>query len=227
MLRRGALPAQEGQTLLLYTDGLTEAENGRKEQMGTERVEHILEGLGERTAHEVLLGIRRQLDQFVAGAEQSDDLTLFAIGYKCCKTLILDNRLEELKKLPPFIGELEQELSLPKAVVLSVRLALEEALVNVINYAYPARETGKINLKAQYKPLERSLRFELTDSGKSFDPTQVAEADLSLGVEDRPVGGLGIFLIKKRMDEVMYKRENGMNKLMLTKNLDATTLKDV
>ena len=218
---------KKGQTLLLYTDGLTEAENGQKEQMGTERVEHILGGLGECTAHEVLLGIRQQLDQFVAGAEQSDDLTLFAISYKGCKTLIIDNKLEELKKLPPFIHELEEEYGLSKPVVMSIRLALEEAMVNVINYAYPGRETGRINLKALYKPQERCIRFELTDSGKPFDPTQVEDADLSLGVEDRPVGGLGIFLIRRRMDKMTYKRENGMNKLMMTKFLDTPNQKSV
>lgn len=212
---------KRNQTLLLYTDGLTEAENNRKEQMGTDRVERILGAMGECTAHEVILNIRQQLDQFVNGAEQSDDITLFAIGYKACKTLIIENKLEELRKLPPFIQELEEELCLPKAVVMSVRLALEEAMVNVINYAYPGHETGKINLKALYKPQEKAIRFELTDSGKPFDPTQVEDVDLSLGVEERPVGGLGIFLIKKRMDVVEYKRENDMNKLMMIKRLEA------
>ncbi len=210
---------RKGQSLLLYTDGLTEAENTEKKQLGTQRVEQLLSALGGKTSHEVLTEIRHQLSLFVGEAEQSDDLTLFAINYGGCKTLILDNKLQEIEKLPRFILELGEEAELTKAQMLSFRLALEEALVNVISYAYPKREAGKINLKALYEPQESYIRFELTDSGKPFDPTQVKDADLTLSAEERPVGGLGIFLLKKQMDEVTYKRESGMNKLMMIKNI--------
>ncbi len=210
---------QENQSLLLYTDGLTEAENEERGQMGTQCVKEILDGMGDKTPHEVIVEIRRQLKRFVGKAEQSDDLTLFAISYKNCDSLIIDNRLAEMKKLPVFLDKLGKELNLDRPLLLSLRLALEEAMVNVVNYAYPKGETGKINLKVKYKPLESLLRFELTDSGKPFDPMAAKDADLTLGVEDRPVGGLGIFLIKKRMDEVTYKRENGMNKLIMTKKI--------
>lgn len=187
--------------------------------MGTQRVERLLSLLGGKTTHEILTDIRSQLRLFVGDAEQSDDLTLFAINYGGCKTLILDNKLQEIEKLPAFIEALGEEAQLTKPQMLSLRLALEEALVNVIRYAYPARETGKINLKALYEPQESYIRFELTDSGKPFDPTLAKEADLTLNVENRPVGGLGIFLIKKQMDKMTYKRENGMNKLMMVKNI--------
>ncbi len=211
---------KKGQSLLLYTDGLTEAEDKEKNQMGTERVEQLLATLGGKTSYEVLSEIKYQLSMFTWGAEQSDDLTLFAIRYGGCRTLILDNKLQEIEKLPQLIKELGEEAQLTKQQMMSLRLALEEALVNVINYAYPERETGKINLKALYEPNESFLRFELTDSGKPFDPTRVKDADLTLGVEDRPVGGLGVFLIKKKMDKVTYKRENGMNRLIMIKSIE-------
>ncbi len=210
---------KEGETLLLYTDGLTEAENKTKEQYGTKRLETLLATFRDMTSHEILGRVKENLETFVDGAEQSDDLTMLAISYDNCRTLILDNRMDEMAKLPPFIKGIGEELQLEKSVVLSVMLALEEALVNVVNYAYPEKDSGKINLKAIYKKGSSSLRFELTDSGKPFDPTRAKEADISLGVEERPVGGLGIFLIKKRMDEVIYKRENEMNKLIMTKKI--------
>ncbi len=210
---------EKGQTILLYTDGLTEAENEKRGQMGTRHVKEMLDGMVDKTAHEVIMEMRRQLKRFVGKAEQSDDLTLFAISYKNCDALIIDNRLAELEKLPVFLRKLGDELGLDKPLLLSLRLALEEAMVNVVNYAYPKGETGKINLKVKHKAQEALLRFELTDSGKPFDPTAAKDADLTLGVEERPVGGLGIFLIKKCMDEVTYKRENGMNKLMMTKKI--------
>ncbi len=210
---------EENQSLLLYTDGLTEAENEQRGQMGTQRVEQILGGMSDKTSHEVITEIRRQLKTFVGNAEQSDDLTLFVLSYKNCHLLIIDNQLAELKKLPVFLDKLGNELGLDKPLLLSLRLALEEAMVNVVNYAYAKGERGKINLKVKYEPKESLLHFELTDNGKPFDPTVAMEADLTLGVEDRPVGGLGIFLLKKCMDEVAYKRENGMNKLMMTKKI--------
>ncbi len=210
------------QTILLYTDGLTEAENEQRAQLGTERVRQILEGMANKTSHEVIKDIRHHLQLFVGNAEQSDDLTLFAISYNNCEQLVIDNRLAELEKLPLFLNRVGERLGLEKRLLLSLRLALEEAMVNVVNYAYPKGETGKINLKVKYEPQESTLRFELTDSGKPFDPTTAKDADISLGVEERPVGGLGIFLIKKCMDEVTYKRENGMNRLMMTKKIGET-----
>lgn len=209
-----------GQSLLLYTDGLTEAENATRQQLGAQRVEALLATLGGKTSHEVITDLREQLKLFVGEAEQSDDLTLFTISYYGCKTLILDNRLAELAKLPPFIQQLGEELALTQKQMMSLRLVLEEALMNVISYAYPKRDIGKVNLKVLYEPQPSHLRFEITDSGKPFDPTQVKEADLSLGVEEIPVGGLGIFLIRKHIDKVTYKRENNMNKLILIKNID-------
>ncbi len=207
----------EKQRLLLYTDGLTEAENGSKEQMGERRVEETLRQLAPLTSHQIVEGIRERMRAFVGEAEQSDDLTLLVLGYRSCHTLIMDNRLPEIEKLPPFIDALGQEAGLERPQLMQMRLALEEALVNVVNYAYPKQETGKINLKALYEPRYKTIRLELTDSGKPFDPTRVPDADTSLGVDERPVGGLGIFLMRKCMDEVDYRRENGMNKLMMTK----------
>ena len=210
---------QEGQSLLLYTDGLTEAENARKEQLGTQRMETELQQLTGKTAHEVIDGMKRSLTLFVGEAEQSDDLTLFAISYNGCQTLVIDNELKETAKLPAFLDQLSREMQLPRQFTLSLRLALEEALVNAVSYAYPKGEKGTINLKAIHDKDNRLLRFELTDSGKPFDPTKVAEADVTLGVEERPVGGLGIFLIRKCMDSVTYRRDNGMNRLIMTKAL--------
>lgn len=147
----------------------------------------------------------------------TDSLSPFAVPGKGSGSLIIDNRLSELEKLPVFLNKLGKELNLDNILLSSLRLALEEAMVNAVNYAYPKGGTGKICLKVKYKQQESLLCFELIDCGKPFDPTAVMDTDLTLSVEDRPLGGLGIFLIKKNMDEVTYKWENGMNKLIMTK----------
>jgi sigma-B regulation protein RsbU (phosphoserine phosphatase) len=103
---------------------------------------------------------------------------------------------------------------------MQMNLALEEAVVNVMNYAYPAGTEGKIHIEAQVNDIR--LKFVITDSGVPFDPTVKGEADVTLSAEERPVGGLGIFLVRQIMDSINYERINDQNILTLRKNLQKT-----
>jgi sigma-B regulation protein RsbU (phosphoserine phosphatase) len=96
-----------------------------------------------------------------------------------------------------------------------MRLALEEAVVNVINYAYPVGEQGEVLINADTNGHE--VRFTITDSGYPFDPTTVLEPDTTLDAQNRPIGGLGILLSRKLMDSISYNRKDGKNVLSLTK----------
>ena len=98
-----------------------------------------------------------------------------------------------------------------------MRLALEEAVVNVINYAYPEGTKGAVNIEVQANDVR--LKFVISDSGKYFDPTNVATADTTLSVEERSIGGLGIYLVRQLMDSVNYERIGGFNVLTLRKKL--------
>ncbi|MBR5803937.1 MAG: ATP-binding protein [Bacteroidaceae bacterium] len=133
------------------------------------------------------------------------------------KSLILANDIAEISKLATFIDEIGEEFSLAPDVVFNLNLVLEEAVVNVINYAYPKEEHQSIYLSATLH--EGSIVFVLTDTGKEFDPTQAPEADITLSAEERPIGGLGIFLIRQIMNEVKYQRIDGKNVLTLEKKL--------
>ena len=110
-----------------------------------------------------------------------------------------------------------EEFSLTPDVIFNLNLVLEEAVANVINYAYPKEEHESIYLSAKLQ--EGSIVFVLTDTGKEFDPTMAPEADITLSAEDRPIGGLGIFLIRQIMNEVKYERIEGKNVLTLGKKL--------
>ena len=104
------------------------------------------------------------------------------------------------------------------SLVMSLNLALEEAVTNVVLYAYPEGQSGKVDIQASMKG--RLLTFVISDAGVPFDPTtEVAEADITLSVEDRPIGGLGVFLVKQIMDTVSYQRTGGRNVLTLVKNV--------
>ena len=101
-------------------------------------------------------------------------------------------------------------------VLRGLNLALEEAVTNVILYAYPEGTSGDVLVDAAAG--EKALYFTITDTGKAFDPTTKEDVDINAGIEDRPVGGLGIHLVRKIMDDVRYERIGGKNVLYLTKN---------
>ena len=131
------------------------------------------------------------------------------------KKLVLTNEIAEINKLALFIEELGETLNLTSELVFNLNLVLEEAVSNVIFYAYPKEEHQEIVLIA--KMSNKSLIFVLTDSGKEFDPTQAPDTDVALSAEERKIGGLGIFLIRQIMNKVEYQRIEGKNVLTLGK----------
>ena len=96
-----------------------------------------------------------------------------------------------------------------------MRLAVEEAVVNVIEYAYPKGTKGEVNIRAASDG--HKLEFIITDSGIPFNPTEVTAADTTLSAEERPVGGLGILLVRELMDSINYERIDGKNVLTISK----------
>lgn len=139
--------------------------------------------------------------------------------YMETETLILKNTLSEVATLPPLVARLTERFSLDGETAGSLNLALEEALVNVISYAYPEGTEGQIRLAVSFQPATSALQFELSDHGKPFDPTTVPPVDTELPLDDRPIGGLGIFLIRNIMDKVEYAYRDGCNVLILTKEI--------
>ena len=104
-----------------------------------------------------------------------------------------------------------------RKVSAGLRLALEETVVNVMNYAYPSGEYGEVTIYADSN--YREVRFTVVDSGFPFDPTAVLSADITLDAKNRPIGGLGIHLTRKLVDSVSYCWKHGNNVLTLTKQI--------
>ena len=133
------------------------------------------------------------------------------------KRIVLGNRIEELVRMVMFLEEIGRDLDISEEAAFNIHLALEEAVTNVVMYAYPKDEEHDIELSVCGK--DNELIFKIIDSGKEFDPTQQPDADVTLSVEERPIGGLGIFLIRRVMEKVEYSREDGKNILTLVKKL--------
>ncbi len=207
--------------LLLYSDGLTEAENKAQDLYSDERLLEVVEGIGAGSkAVDILSRVKESVDTFVDGNEQSDDLTMLALKLKekiTARELTIKNDVAEISRLAEFVEMLGEERGFDPALTMNLNLALEEAVSNIILYAYPEKMGELITVKCVN--VAGSLVFTISDSGVEFDPTTVEEADVTLSVEERGTGGLGIFLIRQIMDDVTYQRIENKNVLTIKKNL--------
>ena len=131
--------------------------------------------------------------------------------------LRLANELADLASLAGQIERFGAEQRLPSSVVNALNVVLDEAVSNAINHGYDAGVRGEIAVRLR-RTGDRVVA-EVEDDGRPFDPLQAPPPDLTLPLERRPVGGLGIHLIRKLMDEVSYARRDGRNVLKMAKQL--------
>ena len=205
--------------LFLYTDGLTEAERSTHEQFGEERMmkELAISDYRLGSPRQIVERMQASVETFVDGAEQSDDLTMMAIRYQH-PALIMRNDIEQI----PTLAEWIDSIGVPEELSMPINLALEEIVTNVMLYAYPGK-SGQVlvecNKAVSDQPSAIRLIFTVTDSGIPFDPTKKEEVDTTLSAEERPIGGLGIHLVRQIMDEVSYERVEDKNVLTLVKNV--------
>ena len=208
--------AKEGDTLLFYTDGVTEAENAEGKQYGKECLKQTVSDESGRDIDGFLDGIVQSISGFTKGVKQSDDITVLAIRYEECRysnELSLKNRMEEMEKITAEIEKITEQFSLGKTGS-RIMLAVEEAAVNIINYAWPEGTEGYFTFTV--KIFQNSLTVILKDSGKMFDPTGMRLPDTDASLEERKIGGLGVMLLRKLSDSVSYHRScDGRNILTM------------
>ncbi len=126
--------------------------------------------------------------------------------------LALPAKLESLERLMGSISDCAKAQGFDQKRISEIELAAEEALVNVFNYSYPG-QTGEVEVICRAEG--DCFTIEIIDSGIPFDMTSLSDPDVTLSTEERRIGGLGVFLIKKVMDEVRYRREDDRNILDL------------
>ena len=203
--------------LFLYTDGLTEAENANHELYGEQRMMQCLSAMSVTRPREIIESLQDNVEVFVDGAQQSDDLTMLAVRYQI-PAIVMRNDIQQIPTLVEWIGT----LGIPDELNMPVNLALEEVVSNVMLYAYPNKNGQVLVEFAENETPDNQhpmIVFTVTDSGVPFDPTKQEEADITSPVEKRKIGGLGIHLVRQLMDEIHYCREEGKNILTLIKKL--------
>ena len=214
-------------TIFLYTDGITEAENPEHELFDDERLMKVAKKCVEENIilpDDIVNEIEQSIHQFVKDAEQSDDQTMMAVRYtkkeeaaRLKRSITLPNDIETIPQLSEFIEGVGEELEMDMSLVMSLNLAIEEAVVNVMEYAYPPGTEGTVTIEAVAN--ENRLKIIISDNGIPFDPTKKEKVDTTLSAEERPIGGLGIHLVREIMDSVNYEYRDHKNILTLRKKL--------
>lgn len=117
-----------------------------------------------------------------------------------------------------FAEEALRKAGCPRKAVMPITVALEEIFINIAHYAYPHR-SGEVTLAIDYDSESRTMTFQMTDNGIPFDPLSKPDPDITLPAEERQIGGLGIYMMRRTMDEVRYRYEDGQNRLTMKKAL--------
>ena len=216
------LEFKPGMALLLYTDGLTEAMDKERHLFGEQRLQEALHHAATLPSEDIVTHIQRQVAGFIGEADQSDDLTMLCMRYRAPENAVagkrhirLKNELYEVGRLKSFIFSLCKEIGADDSFTIGVNLAVEEAVANVIKYAYPKGARGYAEIDTHVE--DNCLVFVIVDEGKPFDPTKREAPDITQGVQERPVGGLGIHLVRNIMDEMTYKRDDKERNILTLK----------
>ena len=215
-----------GETLLLYTDGVTEALDPAEQFFSERRLESILTQINFASAREQIEHLTREITLFAAGAEQADDITTLAIRFLGAAgsnngelQFTLKNRIAEIAALGERLGEFAAVHQLTPNVLHDLNLALEEAVTNIISHGYSDHREHEILVCIRVE--SGAVIAELKDDARPFNPLTAPEADATKPLDERTAGGLGIHLMRKLMDGIEYQRLEDGNLLIMKKNLEA------
>ena len=219
-LRAGHIVLSTGDRLVLYTDGVTDAMNESEEFFSQGRLETTLEGGSAQSSKAVIEGVVSEVRRFSAGTQQADDITLLVLGYMGPKeaeqstiSVELRNDPSEIQRLNEIVTEFAVKHNLAAELTFRVNLVLEEIVTNVISYGYDDRLEHEISVRLSWR--DPRIELEVKDDGRPFNPLEAPQPETESPLIEKPVGGLGIHLVRRMVDHLEYKREGDKNCLVL------------
>ena len=219
-----SLECQPGDQLLLYTDGVTEALNEAREFYGEDRLEALVAKVQTLFPHDLVQAVLADVAAYAGEAEQSDDITILALKFgvppEVTAKLTVPAVDAELDHVNDFIHTELDQRRCPKRAQNQLDIAVEELFVNIAHYAYPeatAENPGMARISCTYSTTPPSVTVELADDGIPFDPLAKPDAVLSDNIEEINIGGLGILMAKKSVDEITYERRDESNVVTIVK----------
>ena len=210
---------QPGDIIFTYTDGITEAMDNNQQMYGEQRLKDALNKINDKNdIKEIISEIKQNVKTYTGDAPQSDDITMLCFKYneKEEKNVKTFNEKAIIQNYKPFCNWLHsamKEWNVNQELFNEIDMCSEEIFANITFYAYPEKN-GDINVVAEKTSNELILTF--TDSGIAYNPLEKPDPDITLPPEERPLGGLGIFMVKKMAENVDYERKDNQNILTLT-----------
>jgi phosphoserine phosphatase RsbU/P len=212
----------KGDTLYFYTDGVTEAMNRARELYGEDRLLTALNKYKFFSPREIIVNIKKEVDNFAAGAEQADDIAMLSLHINEKEKANIKNEItvdavkESLDEVVNFISSELKKTSFSPAIQNEIEIAVEEVFTNIVSYAY-GQEGGRVKISIT---VENEVTIKFEDNGQPFNPHEQETPDLDKPINEREIGGLGLYMVKKIMDRVEYSREDGKNILIIAKKPD-------
>lgn len=214
------LEMMPGDCLYLYTDGVTEATDIDEQLYGEQRLEEVLNSHKGERPQQLLENVQKDITAFVKTAPQFDDITMLGLHYKGPapekKTLTVTADTKKLVEVQNFIESALEEDGYSMKEITQISVAAEELFVNIAHYAYPEGE-GSAIITYCFDSREKTMEISFTDEGIPFNPLSKKDADVKKTVEEREIGGLGIYMVRKSMDHVDYQYKHGKNILSIKK----------
>jgi sigma-B regulation protein RsbU (phosphoserine phosphatase) len=219
--RSETITLRAGNGLFLFTDGVTEAMDDRGNQFTEPRLEEFLQQVDSSSATEIVRDAVDRVKSHSAGAPQSDDITALALKYlgdrgettNASITVEIKNELSEIERMARLVDDFGRRHRFNAETTHNLKVALDEILTNIISYAYV--DAGEKPIVTRLSLDQGRLTVELEDDGRAFNPLQVPEPDTKQLLEERPIGGLGIHLVRKLVDALEYRRQNDRNILVM------------
>jgi len=216
-----------GDELFLYTDGVTEADNRRRELFGNDRLKKVLTQSRAVSVVDRLGEVMNAVKNFAVDAPQADDITMLGLRYHGVAPSDVATRVfrqtmpNQLTAIPDLQMAFEQYVAQwegAKPLIPTLNMALDDLLNNVVQYAFPNDPTAH-HIEVEGDVRDACVVLTIMDDGIPFNPLSVAPPDLSLLLHEREIGGLGIHLVRSMFDEVTYHRNVGRNVLTVKKKL--------
>lgn len=212
-----------GDSVLLYTDGVTEAVNEKEELFGTDRLCSCLNRVTEETSRKVISEVSAEVSDFIGNDEQNDDITLLFLTFKGkikhkekSSPREFETKEEHLSEILCFAREKLENTELDKRDISGLLAAVEEIFINITSYAYGGA-VGIMSLEVCCE--EESVSLVFCDYGIPFNPLLRPDPDTKSELCKRKEGGLGIYMVKHYSDDMEYRYEDGKNILRVIKKV--------
>ena len=210
-----------GDKLFLFTDGIPDAKNAAGKRFKIDGMLSALNLHRNKTPQGIIKGVKESVDAFVGDAPQFDDITMLCLemnGSVVRKSLTTEAVLDQLDEVKGLVNSVLDEVGCPKKIRKKITLSVEEVFVNIANYAYGS-DGGTVSVEVEGSCTGVAITFR--DSGVPYDPLKKPDPDVTLSVDQRQIGGLGVYLVKKNMDTLSYSYIDNQNVLTITKYFSA------